>query len=136
MASYAQSLKIALAQAGMSQKELSLAAGISQASISQYIAGTYYPPERRRMRINDVLGVVVEEEHVETPPPIAKIPRMNPADAAKAMGMSEKTVCEGLKQGRFPWGYAIHTSEKWTYWINAWKFAEIEGIPLSKLNAG
>ena len=29
----------------------------------------------------------------------------------------------------FPWGYAIHTSEhRWSYFINAKRFAEIEGV--------
>lgn len=31
--------------------------------------------------------------------------------------------------GVFPWGYAIKTSaNRWTYFINAKRFAEIEGI--------
>lgn len=38
---------------------------------------------------------------------------------------------KGLKQGIFPWGYAIHTSENhWVYFINANRFAEIEGVKL------
>ncbi len=35
----------------------------------------------------------------------------------------------GVQQGVFPWGYAIHTSEhRWSYFINAKRFAEIEGV--------
>ena len=43
--------------------------------------------------------------------------------------MNHETVRKGLRQGVFPWGYAIKTSENhWVYFINAKKFAEIEGI--------
>lgn len=32
-------------------------------------------------------------------------------------------------EGVFPWGYAIHTSDnRWVYFINAKRFAEIEGV--------
>ena len=47
------------------------------------------------------------------------------------MGVSKETVRKGLQDERFPWGYAIQTSEdKWTYFINARKFAEIERIAI------
>ena len=55
--------------------------------------------------------------------------RIRPEDVAKVMGASPWFIRRGLQQGRFPWGYAIHTSENhWVYFINAKKFAEIEGI--------
>jgi hypothetical protein len=50
-------------------------------------------------------------------------------DAAKILGMNHNTVRKGLQQGVFPWGYAIKTSEhRWVYFINAERFAEIEGV--------
>ena len=59
----------------------------------------------------------------------ATIQRLPVEQAAKLMGMNHMTVRKGLKQGRFPWGYAIKTSENhWAYFINARKFAEIEGV--------
>lgn len=52
-------------------------------------------------------------------------------NAAKLLGMNHNSVRMGLQQGVFPWGYAVHTSEnRWTYFINAKRFAEIEGIDL------
>ena len=58
-----------------------------------------------------------------------KIKRMLPEEAAEYLGMDKATVRKGLQQGVFPWGYAIKTSDKrWAYFINANRFASIEGI--------
>ena len=57
------------------------------------------------------------------------IPRLDINEAAKMLGMNHNTVRKGLQQGVFPWGYGIRTSEnRWVYFINAKRFAEIEGI--------
>lgn len=41
------------------------------------------------------------------------------------------SLIKGLQQGVFPWGYAVHTSDnRWSYFINAKRFAEVEGIAL------
>ena len=45
--------------------------------------------------------------------------------------LNAETVRKGLQQGVFPWGYAVHTSDnRWSYFINAKRFAEVEGIAL------
>ena len=50
-------------------------------------------------------------------------------EVAKLMHKHTNTIALGLQQGVFPWGYAIHTSEhRWSYFINAKRFAEIEGV--------
>jgi hypothetical protein len=57
------------------------------------------------------------------------IKKLLPEDAAKLMGVAKRTIRLGLQQGVFPWGYAVKTSEtQWTYFINARRFAEIEGV--------
>ena len=57
------------------------------------------------------------------------IQEIRPSDVGKLMGMNHVTVEKGLIQGVFPWGYAIKTSEnRHRYFINARRFAEIEGI--------
>lgn len=64
-----------------------------------------------------------------------RIQRMTVQDAAQAMGMSEATLQAGLIQGRFPWGYAVQThKDRWSYWINAKKFREIERLPEEEQN--
>lgn len=64
------------------------------------------------------------------------IPRLDVQIAAKLLGMNHNTVRKGLQQGVFPWGYAVHISEnRWSYSINAARFAEIEGIKMERLGA-
>lgn len=58
--------------------------------------------------------------------------RLMVKDVAKALGTSENFVRCGLRQGALPWGYAVKTSSKHTYWISAEKFKEDTGIDLSK----
>ena len=57
------------------------------------------------------------------------IPTLTVHEVAKLMHKHTNTIALGLQQGVFPWGYAIHTSEhRWSYFINAKRFAEIEGV--------
>jgi len=53
-------------------------------------------------------------------------------EVARAFHKNPETIRAGLKQGRFPWGYAIETSDdRWSYIINRRRFEETEGIVLS-----
>lgn len=54
--------------------------------------------------------------------------RLSVKRVAELMGASEQFVRRGLQQGLFPWGYAVKTSSKWTYWISPVKFTEFTGI--------
>lgn len=48
--------------------------------------------------------------------------------AAALMGKHQDFVREGLKQGVFPFGYAVKTSGKYSYYISSAKFEECTGI--------
>ena len=52
--------------------------------------------------------------------------RLSVREAAQKMNVSEQFVRVGLQRGIFSWGYAVKMSSKWTYFINAVKFHEIE----------
>lgn len=54
--------------------------------------------------------------------------RLSVKQVADLMGASEWFIRRGLQQGMFPWGYAVKTSSKYTYWISAAKFTESTGI--------
>lgn len=54
--------------------------------------------------------------------------RLSVKKTAELMSASEQFVRYGLQQGKFPWGYAVKTSSKWTYFISAVKFTEHTGI--------
>ena len=75
-----------------------------------------------------------EEEQIPSSEPeepiiVGRIKKLLPEEAALYLGLSKDTVRRGLQQGIFPWGYAIKTSKnRWTYFINANRFAEIEGM--------
>lgn len=50
------------------------------------------------------------------------------AEVSKLMNKSAQFVRIGLQKGVFPFGYAVKTSSKWTYYISAMKFTECTGI--------
>lgn len=52
---------------------------------------------------------------------------MNVSDASKLMNKSKQFVRLGLQRGVLPFGVAVKTSSKWTYWINEKKFYEYIG---------
>lgn len=48
--------------------------------------------------------------------------RMTVAEAAKIMQVSQQYIRLGLQRGVFPFGNAVKTSSRWTYWISRLKF--------------
>lgn len=54
--------------------------------------------------------------------------RLSIKEVAKIMNVSEQFVRVGLQLEKFPWGYAVKMSSKWTYFINTNKFYELENI--------
>lgn len=132
-----EKLKKAMQDLGLSQSQLSKMTGIGRSSICQYMAGKNVPTVARRVEIATALGLDPDyfADDGETVEPIILekrlIPRLSVAEAAKAMGISKIALSNGLQDGVFPWGYAVRGSgEKYVYFINAKRFAEIEGITL------
>lgn len=142
--SFNEKLKQAMQQLGINQAQLVGMTGIGKSSISQYISGKNVPTEERQKNIAVSLGLdpnyFVQDESVAklvtSTESSDSIPRLDVQIAAKLLGMNHNTVRKGLQQGVFPWGYAVHTSEnRWSYFINAARFAEIEGIKMERLGA-
>ena len=114
--------------------------GKSKGSVSQYLSGKQIPSEDVQRDIAVSLGldqdyfkkddsqtVVLPTKEVRN----GVIPKLDVEKAAKLLQMNHNTVRKGLQQGVFPWGYAIKTSEnRWCYFINAKRFAEIEGVAI------
>ena len=128
----------AMCELNLNQTQVVGMTGCSKASISQYLSGKNTPSEQKQRDIAEALGFEPDyfqwadsNEKAVLPKKIAtsdSIQTMIPADAAKLMHMDVATIRRGLQQGVFPWGYGIHmTSGKWVYFINARRFAEIEG---------
>ena len=131
---FADNMKKQMAVHGITQSELAKMTGIGRSSISQYLSGKNEPTDERKSVIAEAIGCQVSDlDATETTSfPVntdSKMKRLSVDQAAKLLGMNHETVRKGLRQGVFPWGYAIKTSENhWVYFINAKKFAEIEGI--------
>ena len=131
---FADNMKKQMAVHGITQSELAKMTGIGRSSISQYLSGKNEPTDERKEIIAEAIGCRVDDlDATETAAfPVdtdTKMKRLSVDQAAKLLGMNHETVRKGLRQGVFPWGYAIKTSENhWVYFINAKKFAEIEGI--------
>ena len=137
---FSEKLKATMQQLNLTQSQVVGMTGCSKASISQYLSGKNTPSEEKQRDIAVSLGCDPDFfEHEMIKPIVPPTPKQSNdngvirqllvSDVAKILGMNHNTVRKGLQQGVFPWGYAIHTSEhRWVYFINARRFAEIEGI--------
>ena len=130
---FSEKLKKAMQELGINQAKVVSLTGKSKGSISQYISGKQTPPAEVQRDIAVSLGLAPDYfEQEVTVVQLAKntdgIKTLDVVEVAKVMHMNHNTVRKGLQQGVFPWGYAIKTSEnRWVYFINAKRFAEIEG---------
>lgn len=133
---FATKLKETMEDLKLTQKQLAAMTGCSKAAVSQYLSGTNIPPITKRMDMAEALGL--PKDFFEREDPVHKIKsrvkgaiaQLSVVDAAKLLGISIPTVRFGLQQGVFPWGYGIRCTGSWVYFINAKKFAEIEGIDI------
>ena len=131
MKTFGEKLKQAMQKLHLNQIQVSGLTGKSKGSISQYLSDKQVPPEETQVDIALALGLAEDyfsdknDKFSVLPTKEIRnkiIPRLDINEAAK-------TVRKGLQQGVFPWGYGIRTSEnRWVYFINAKRFAEIEGI--------
>ena len=128
---FSEKLKTLMQQQGLTQTQVKKLTGIGASSISQYVSGKNEPSNARKKEIAVALGV--QENYFDTFLPEAKIQsgavNLPVKTAAKLMGKSADWVMQGLRDGVFPWGYAVKMS-KWSYFISSVKFTEYTGIPV------
>lgn len=129
-------LKAVMTELHLTQTQVVGMTGCSKASISQYLSGKNTPSEDKQRDIATALGLNADYfeqgDEMYLPRQMAKsdgIQTMISAEVAKLMHMDVATIRRGLQQGVFPWGYAIKNpvTGTWAYFINAKRFAEIEG---------
>lgn len=134
---FSEKLKSAMQELNLNQKNVCELTGRSKGSVSQYLSGKQIPNEETQIDIAVSLGLprnyFYEEKKTQEQacilPVTEHVQRMRLDVAAKMLGLHPETVRKGLQQGVFPWGYGIHTSDnRWVYFINAKRFAEIEGV--------
>lgn len=132
---FSENLKLAMVAKGYNITELSRRAGIGKPSISQYLSGKNKPSKARINVLADALEIdsnELDSERVD----LGKIKQeqgvfnLRVKDAAKLMGVSVDYVTDGLRDGVLPFGWAVKTSSKWTYYISSVKFTEYTGIEI------
>lgn len=127
---FSHKLKNLMNELGLTQTRLSSLTGIGKSSISQYLSGKNEPSRERKKEIAKALGV--DENYFEIFKADAVVTYDNGVNlpvkiAARLMHKSKSFIEQGLKDGVFPWGYAVKL-KNWSYFISASKFTEYTGI--------
>lgn len=121
-------LKKVMVDQNINQVELSRICSVSRSTVSKWMSGDSEPTKARRNEIAAILNLQ-ENFFEEIVIPVEKIETLSVKEVAKLMGLSVPTIEKRLIQEKFPWGYAIQTSEnKHRYFINAKKFFATEMI--------
>ncbi|HCT91665.1 MAG TPA: XRE family transcriptional regulator [Lachnospiraceae bacterium] len=131
---FAEKLKKAMHDLGLNQAQVVGMTGCSKGSVCQYLSGRNTPPEDKQRAMAVSLGL--DPGYFIQTDPLAEmarrgcyIPELQVKDAAKLMRRACTTIEDGLKQGVYPWGYAVLLrSGKYRYFINARRFAEHEMV--------
>ena len=134
---FADKLKKLMEDLDLTQGEIHKITGIGRSSISQYLSGKNEPSQMRKQEIARALGV--QETYFEMFEPAATgqhdgVVNLPVTLAAKLMKKSKEWVMQGLRDGVFPWGYAVKLTN-WSYFISSVKFTEYTGIevPLNEI---
>ena len=127
---FADKLKKLMGDLDISQGQLHALTGIGRSSISQYLSGKNEPSKDRKREIARAMGV--QEDYFEMFEPAATVQHDGVVNlpvplAAKLMKKSKEWVMQGLRDGVFPWGYAVKLIN-WSYFISSVKFTEPTGI--------
>ncbi len=127
---FADKLKNLMKELDLTQSKLSDLTGISKPNISQYVSGKHEPSKDRKREIARALGV--QENYFEMFEPAATVQHdgvvnLPVALVARLMKKSKGWVVQGLRDGAFPWGYAVKM-KNWSYFISSVKFTEYTGI--------
>lgn len=135
MAEIKDRIKAAMNQADMTSASLAKQTGLAASSISQYLSGKTKPSDRALSKMADALNVPLEYlsgKEIKTVPTVqAAKKNLTCEDVARLMGKGKEFVRKGLQDGVFPWGYAVKTSSRWTYFISAERFTEATGISIN-----
>lgn len=134
---FADKLNRLMKELGLKQSNLSDLTGIGKSSISQYVSGKNEPTRERKQEIARALGV--QEDYFDSLITTAMVQHDGAVNlpvptAAKLMRKSKEWVMQGLRDGVFPWGYAVKLTN-WSYFISSVKFTEYTGIevPLNEI---
>lgn len=126
---FREKLSDLMADLGLTQKDVAEEISSSKAAVSQWLSGRNLPSPMRQAEIAVALGQKEDyfSGNEQRPNLRWSVERMTPAEAAIILHMDKETICKGLRDCVFPWGYAVHMpSGRWVYWINRRKLLEEE----------
>lgn len=128
-------LKKLMKELNISQAQVINLTGIGKSSISQYLSGKNEPSDKRKRQIAISLGVqedyfdITNNSTTEEAIDLDGCVNLPVPVAAKLMGKSREWIMQGLRDGVFPFGYAVKLKE-WSYFISSIKFTEFTGIQI------
>lgn len=148
---FSEHLKKIMQARGFTASELANITGISNASLSQYLAGKNVPRKEKLEILADALLVAPEvllygdrkasvsrEETTaspDQPEAVASVKLENNISvtaAAKLMGVSPQFIRVGLQKKTLPFGYAVKFEKSYRYFISAQKFTFHTGIEIPR----
>lgn len=139
---FSENLKKIMKERGVSASELASITGISNPSISQYLAGKNVPRKQKFEKLAEALGVIPEallygerEVSVDQLAGGAHVKQENSISvtkAAKLMGVSPQFIRIGLQKKTLPFGYAVKFEKSYRYFISANKFTFHTGIEVPR----
>ena len=130
---FGEMLKKAMQEKDMNLTALSAATGIGKSSISQYLSGKNEPPDKKKTTIALGMGLPADyfkKVQIQSDLSSSEV-NLSVIIAAKLMGKSKEFVYQGLKDGVFPWGYAVKMGKNWSYYISPVMFQKCTGLVLS-----
>lgn len=131
---FAEQLRKVMEKKKLKRTEVADLLGISQTSISLYLSGKSKPTRANRERMAVILGLPLNYFNPAYAKMLAQTDnkRLNlPVSlAALLMGKPSSFVRAGLKQGVFPWGYAVKIDRRYEYYISPVKFTEYTGCQI------
>lgn len=132
MTNFQKRLKQVMEEKGVSQTDLAASTGIAKSSISQYLSGKNKPTKFRLKELAVALDVSPTWLNGEIDEPASDTGHKSnlPVEvAARLMGVGKQMIRQGLKNGTFPFGYAVlMPSGKFRYYISPKKFSEFTGV--------
>lgn len=130
---FGEMLKKAMQEKDMNLTAISVATGIGKSSISQYLSGKNEPPDKKKTTIALAMGFPADyfkKVQIQSDLSSSEV-NLSVIVAAKLMGKSKEFVYQGLKDGVFPWGYAVKMGKNWSYYISPVMFQKCTGLVLN-----
>ena len=132
MSIFSKRMKQAMDEQGVNQTDLCSKTGLGKSSISQYLSGKNEPSSFRLKMLADALDVSPAWLKGDIDEPASESGHKSnlPVEvAARLMGVGKQFIRVGLRNGTFPFGYAVlMPSGKYRYYISPKKFSEFTGV--------